>query len=195
MKKIKLLLFFIINFSLTNIAWCQESDKLLGLIKLYAEGSRFNSQSALSIGGSGNFVIKEKFVLGLYMNANSSMIKKDYLNDNNMKLDFIHGGLVLQYMGTLKNSILWTIGARGGYADISLQRESLFIGLQSEKLYGANAWVLQPEASVIFDISKIFAFEFSTAYRFAQTNSPIFSNAELSSLCFFGGLIFKIHDF
>lgn len=172
-----------------------ENEKLLGMIKIYGEGSRLNSQSALSIGGSGNFIIKERFVFGLYLNANSSMIRKNYLNDNNMKLDFVHGGILLQYMGRIKENTLWTIGAQGGYADISLQRESLFIGLQSEKLYGANAFVLQPETSVIFDFSPIFAFEFSAAYRLSQTKSPIFSNAELSSLCISAGINFKIRDF
>ncbi len=173
----------------------QESEKVVGLIKIYGEGSRFNSQSALSIGGSGNFVIKERFVIGLYLNGNSSMIRKNYLKDNNMKLDFVHGGIILQYMGKLKENTLWTVGARGGYADISLQRESLFIGLQSEKLFGANAWVLQPETSVIFDFSPILAFELSAAYRISRTDSPIFSNAELSSLCISAGVIFKIRDF
>jgi hypothetical protein len=173
----------------------EENERLLGIIKLYGEGSRLNSQSAFSIGGSGNFIFKDHFVFGLYINANSSMIRKDYLNDNNMKLDFVHGGILLQYMGRIKENTLWTIGARGGYADISLQRESLFIGLQSEKLYGANAFVLQPEVSVIFDFSKIFAFEFSAAYRISQTKSPIFSNAELSSLCISAGINFKIRDF
>lgn len=190
-KNVILFLMSLISFALS----AQESEKVVGLIKIYGEGSRFNSQSALSIGGSGNFVIKERFVVGFYLNGNSSMIRKNYLKDNNMKLDFIHGGIILQYMGRIKENTLWTIGARGGYADISLQRESLFIGLQSEKLYGANAWVIQPEASVIFDFSPILAFEISTAYRFSQTDSPIFSNAELSSLCISAGLVFKIRDF
>lgn len=190
-KNAILFLLSLITFSLS----AQESEKVVGLIKIYGEGSRFNSQSALSIGGSGNFVIKERFVAGFYLNGNSSMIRKNYLKDNNMKLDFVHGGIILQYMGRIKENTLWTIGARGGYADISLQRESLFIGLQSEKLYGANAWVIQPEASVIFDFSPILAFEISTDYRFSQTDSPIFSNAELSSLCISAGLVFKIRDF
>jgi hypothetical protein len=112
-----------------------------------------------------------------------------------MKLDFVHGGILLQYMSKIKETTLWTIGARAGYADISLQRESLFIGLQSEKLFGANALVLQPEASVIFDFSPILAFELSAAYRIAHTESPIFSNAELSSLCISTGIVFKIRDF
>lgn len=190
-KNVILFLLSLISFSLS----AQESEKLVGLIKIYGEGSRFNSQSALSIGGSGNFVIKERFVVGLYLNGNSSMIRKNYLKDNNMKLDFVHGGILLQYMGRIKENTLWTIGARGGYADISLQRESLFIGLQSEKLFGANALVLQPETSVIFDFSPILAFELSAAYRLSRTESPVFSNAELSSLCISAGMVFKIRDF
>lgn len=190
-KNAILFLLSLIGFALS----AQESEKVVGLIKINGEGSRFNSQSALSIGGSGNFVIKERFVVGLYLNGNSSMIRKNYLKYNNMKLDFIHGGILLQYMGRIKGNTLWTIGARCGYADISLQRESLFIGLQSEKLFGANALVLQPETSVIFDFSPILAFELSAAYRLSQTQSPIFSNAELSSLCITAGMVFKIRDF
>lgn len=192
-KKHIIYFFLFVLFPLFSQA--QGSEKVLGLIKIYGEGSRFNSQSALSIGGSGNFIIKDHFVVGLYLNGNSSMVRKNYLKDNNMKLDFVHGGIFLQYMGKIKETTLWTIGARGGYADISLQRESLFIGLQSEKLYGANALVLQPETSVIFDFSPILAFELSTAYRIARTVSPIFSNAELSSLSISAGIVFKIRDF
>jgi hypothetical protein len=192
-KKHVISLFFVAL--LPHLLLAQESEKVVGLIKIYGEGSRFNSQSALSIGGSGNFVIKERFVVGLYLNGNSSMIKKNYLKDNNMKLDFVHGGIILQYMGKIKENTLWTIGARGGYADISLQRESAFIGLQSEKLFGANALVLQPETSVIFDFSNIMAFELGCAYRMVNINSPIFTNGELSSLSLMAGIIFKIRDF
>lgn len=191
----KHIIFVIIATILPIYSFSQESEKILGLIKLYGEGSRFNSQNALSIGGSGNFVIKNHFIVGLYLNANSSMIRKDYLTHDKMKLDFVHGGILLCYQGRLKGNTFWSIGARGGYADISLQRESLYIGLQSEKLFGANAWVIQPEGSVIFDFSNLLAFEVSAAYRFAQTASPIFSNAELSSLCISTGIVFKIRDF
>lgn len=194
MIKKHIIYFFLFTF-FPLFSQAQENEKVIGLIKIYGEGSRFNSQSALSIGGSGNFIIKDHFVVGLYLNGNSSMIRKNYLKDNNMKLDFVHGGILLQYMGKIKETTLWTIGARGGYADISLQRESLFIGLQSEKLFGANALVLQPEASVIFDFSPILAFEVSAAYRLARIESPIFSNAELSSLCISAGIVFKIRDF
>lgn len=194
MIKKHIIYFFLFAF-FPLFSQAQESEKVVGLIKIIGEGSRFNSQSALSIGGSGNFIIKERFVVGLYLNGNSSMIRKNYQKDNNMKLDFIHGGIILQYMLKIKENTFWTIGARGGYADISLQRESLFIGLQSEKLYGANALVLQPETSVIFDFSPILAFELSAAYRLSRTESPVFSNAELSSLCISAGMVFKIRDF
>lgn len=185
MKKV-LIIALCLTASVPFIAGAQEQTLISGEITSGGYGgpvvklSGVNNELGLFMGGRGGWIVNHAFIVGGggYGLANDIFV-------SSKKLNFGYGGLELGYVFLSDSLIHFTLHSLIGFGGVSFQ---------DDPATADEVFVLEPEATVVLNITRFFRIAAGVSYRLVTgvTNSGV-SDASLSGLS--GLLVFKFGNF
>ncbi len=185
MKKV-LIVAVLIVVAVPFIAGAQEQTLISGEIESGGYGgpvvklSGVNNGIGLFMGGRGGWIINHSFIIGGggYGLANDIFV-------SSKKLDFGYGGLELGYVFLSDSLVHFTLHSLIGFGGVSFQDDPA----SSDEVF-----VLEPEATVVLNITRFFRIAAGVSYRFVTgVTAAGVSDVSLSGLS--GLLAFKFGSF
>jgi hypothetical protein len=185
MKKF-LLLIAILSMAIPVFSNAEERTLISGEIESGGYGgpvvklSSVNSEFCVFMGGRGGWIINHAFVVG----GGAYGLATDILVSGK-KLAMGYGGIELGYVFFSDSLIHFTVHSLFGFGGLSLE---------TDPMSADEFFVIEPEATVVMNVTRFFRIAAGTSYRFVMgVTTPGLSDAGLSGLT--GQLIFKFGAF
>ncbi len=138
--------------------------------------SSFDNEFAYMMGGQGAAIINRKLYFGGFgMGLTSNHLFDE--TDDESKISFGYGGIMLGYVFSPKKPIHPSAGVRFGGGNINMD------DFNQGYTYNEDVYVIEPHVGVEFNITRFFKFDIGATYRavFGANDMPGFNYNDFSS--------------
>lgn len=160
----------------TNLALTESKEiQVLGFGGPLFEISNINGSVGIATGGGGAITLNGFFLGGYGMNLRSNI--SQFVDNQEVRLHFEHGGFWLGYMINNSKKITWSLSSKIGWGDVGFLQDNQL------NFVKRNALVFTPELTAELKIARYFRICAGFSYRLTEKlESPLLKNNNLNGI-------------